>query len=114
MNNSGTTHDRSIPGAMTETAEAYLDAIKVKLGNLEGMDTRKPRKNPCKGHRWYRAKTLIKVPDEQRYVESFVLRDSSMAGEPKLIHHAYYYCKLCSAHELVGRIVGTVNGMEGV
>ena len=112
MNKSGTVHNHSVPGAMTETADAWLDAIKVKLGDLEGCDTTKKRKNPCKGHRWYRSGREMKVPDENRWVTSFTMRDTTMKGNQlgaaKLIHHAYYYCKLCAAHELVPRIVGEI------
>lgn len=108
MNNSGTVHDRNIPGVTNlETEMAAIETIKAMIPDSTN-DGRKQRKNPCKGHRWYKAKTLIKVPGEDRHVESFTVRDSTLNGTAKLIHHAYYYCKLCSAHELLPRIVGEV------
>jgi len=109
MNKSGTVHSRDIPHKTSLEAEmAALETIKGMIPDSTN-DGRKQRKNPCKGHRWYRSKQLIKVPNEDRWVESFTVRDSSLMGIPKLIHHAYYYCKLCTAHELVPRIVGEVN-----
>lgn len=110
MNNSGTVHDRNILGVTNlETEMAAIETIKAMIPDSTN-DGRKQRKNPCKGHRWYRSKELIKVPDTEppRYVESFTVRDASLTGVAKLIHHAYYYCKLCSAHELLPRIVGEV------